>query len=166
MSLSSDSRSSLEELKRCNPPAEAQTAEPTTQTESVPAPEMHPTGPELQELLQILWTMGEVLGEQTVILEELSQHMDSLRTVSWETRDLLKREQTDTSAIRLLLEQEQQNKEQAGKKRERRFSFRIPRISLPRPSPGWLFLPLILAALWALWYSWGALWSALSPMFT
>ena len=38
------------------------------------------------------------------------------------------------------------------------------RFCLPRPSPGWFFLPLILAALWALWYGWGALWSALSPM--
>ena len=70
----------------------------------------------------------------------------------------------ETAAIRLLLERERQRREQAGRKRGRRFSFRFPNISLPRPSWGWLFLPLTLAALWALWYSLGVLWSALSQM--
>ena len=168
MSLSSDSRSSLEELKRRNLPPETQTGEP-------PAPETHPTGSDQQELLRILWTMGEVLGEQTVILEELSQNMislprwEQLQTISREAaalRALLEQEQKDMAAIRLLLEQERQRREQAGKKRGRCFSIRVPRISLPRLSPGWLFLPLILAALWALWYGWGALWNTLSPMFS
>ena len=175
MSLSSDSRSSLEELKRRNLPPESQTGEPPAQTEAAPAPETHPTGSDQQELLRILWTMGEVLGEQTVILEELSQNMislprwEQLQTISREAavlRALLEQEQKDMAAIRLLLEQERQRREQAGKKRGRRFSIRVPKISLPRPSPGWLFPPLILAALWALWYGWGALWNALSPMFS
>ena len=175
MSSSSDNRSSLEELKRRNALPETQTGELSTQMESSPAQETIPTGEERQELLDILWTMGEVLGEQTVILEELSQHMisiprwDQLQTISQEAsavRTLLEQEQKDMAAIRLLLEQERQRREQAGKKNGRRFSIRFPKISLPRPSPGWLFLPLSLAALWAAWYGLGVLWNALSPIFT
>ena len=176
MNSSSDNKSSLEELKRRNLPPEAQAGEvqieePSAQTEPAPAPEP----PEQQELLDILWTMGEVLGEQTVILEELSQNMislprwEQLQTISREAaalRTLLEQEQKDMAAIRLLLEQERQRKEQDGKTRGRRFSIRFPKVSLPRPSPGWLFLPLILAALWAVWYGLGVLWSTLSPLFT
>ena len=109
--------------------------------------------------------MGEVLGEQTVILEDLSQNMvslprwEQLETVSRETaalRALLEQEQTDMAEIRQLLEQERQREEQDGKKREKRFSICFPKISLP----------LILAALWAAWYDWGVLWNTFSPMFT
>ena len=55
--------------------------------------------------------------------------------------------------------------EQAGRKRERRFSWpkvSLPRIRLPRPSWGWLFLPLALAALWVIWHEWNALWTTLT----
>ena len=99
MNSLSDSRSSLEELKRRNLPPEVQTGEPPARRSPAPEPETHPTGAEQQELLNILWTMGEVQGEQTVILEELFQHMTSLRTVSRETRNLLELEQKDTAAI-------------------------------------------------------------------
>ena len=159
MSLSSDSKSSLEELKRRNLLPEAQNGEPSARTE--PAPEIHPTVEEWDNLLAILSAMYRLTAEEydrtaeetvSPILHRMSSQLTALTE--------------DAAAIRLLLEQEGQRREQAGKKRGRRFSIRFPKISLLRPSPGWLFLPLILAVLWALWYSWGALWSALSPMLT
>ena len=160
MSLSSDSRSSLEELKRRNLPSEAQDEEPPAQTEAAPAPEIHPTTEEWDNLLAILSALYRLTAEEydrravessDPILHRMSTQLTALTE--------------EAAAIRRLLEQERQRREQAGKKRGRRFSIRFPKISLPRPSPGWLFLPLILAALWALWYSLGALWNALSPMF-
>ena len=44
----------------------------------------------------------------------------------------------------------QKSLQQAGKKRERRFS--LPRIHLPRPSWTWLAIPAVLVGLAALWY--------------
>jgi len=137
-----------------------------TELEAPPA-ERHPTAAEWQELRQILWTMGKMLGGQTVILEELSQRLPTLpyseqvRMMAQDTeaiRRLMEQDRAETAAIRVLLEQ-------AGRKNERRFSLYLPHISLPRPSPAWFFLLLSLAALWALWYGWAALWSTLSPLF-
>ena len=161
MSLSSDSKSSLEELKRRNLPPEVQAGDPSAHTGPTPAPETHPTTEEWDNLLAILSALYRLTAEE---------HDRAAR----ETTDPIFRKMSgqltalteETSAIRRLLEQEQRRMEQAGRKRGRRFSFPVPKISLPRPYPGWLFLPLILSALWALWYSWGALWNALSPMFT
>ena len=176
MSLPSDSRSSLEELKRRNLPPGVPVVppgEPSAQTKTAPVQTVCPTVEEWQKLRQILWTMGEVLGEQTVILEELSQCLTALprweqiQTMNRETasvRSLMEQEQKELTAIRQLLVR--QGKGQDGKKRGRRFSARFLKTSMPRPSLGWLFLPLILAALWALWYGWGVLWSALNPVFT
>lgn len=53
--------------------------------------------------------------------------------------------------------------EQAGKKRERRFS--LPTIRLPRPSSEWLLIPAVLVGLLALWYGWAALWNGLTTLF-
>lgn len=52
--------------------------------------------------------------------------------------------------------------EQAGKKRERRFS--LTSIRLPRPTLGWLLIPAALLGLLALWYSWAALWNGLGTL--
>ena len=54
----------------------------------------------------------------------------------------------EVSATRELIRESIQ---QAGKKKERRFS--LPHISLPRPSWAWLALPAILVGLAVLWYS-------------
>ena len=53
--------------------------------------------------------------------------------------------------------------EQAGKKRERRFS--LPKIRLPRPSLEWLLVPAVLLGLLALWYGWATLWNGLTALF-
>ena len=155
MSLSSDSRSSQEELKRRNLPPE----EPPVRMEPEPVPETHHTAEEWDNLLAILSALYRLTAaEHDRTAEEIVDPI--LRKMSGQLTALTE----DAAAIRLLLEQERRRREQAGRKRGRRFSVRFPKLNLPRPSPGWLFLPLILAALWALWYSWGALWSALSPM--
>jgi len=61
----------------------------------------------------------------------------------------------ETKAIHRLLEQ-------AGKKKERRFS--LPHISLPHPSLTWLIVPAILLGLLVLWYSWAAFWNGLAAV--
>ena len=44
----------------------------------------------------------------------------------------------------------QESIQQAGSKKERRFS--LPQINLPQPNWAWLMLPVILVGLGALWY--------------
>lgn len=155
MNLNSDSRQSLEELKRRNDvPPEApkpQSAEGST----------HPTAEEWQELRGILWSMGELLGTQAVALEELSRRLPTL-PYSEQMRDAAR----DLAAIRKLLEQERQRQEQAGKKNGRRFSPRWPSVQLAPFEPGWLFLPLGLALLLGLLLISARLWSGINVLFT
>lgn len=149
MNLNSDSRQSLEELKRRNDlPPEA--PKPQSAEGSI-----HPTMAEWQELHRMLWAMGEMLGTQTVILEELSNRLSpltGLNTMGSDAaicRSSLEQMHRDTETIRKLLEREAQDREQAGKKNGRRFSPRWPNIPLAPFEPGWLFLPLGLALLLA-----------------
>lgn len=159
MNFTSGSKPSLEELKRRNMPPEIPTVQGESlpiQTEAMPASqETHPTEEEWLELLETLSAMYRLIS-------------DWIRSRDSRPMDLPQRElaQTakDVAVIRLLMEQEHQRREQAGKKNGRHFSFRWPSLSLPHPSPAWLFLPMILAALWALWHSLGMLWSAISPL--
>lgn len=88
--------------------------------------------------------MGELLGTQAIVLEELSCRLPTL-PYSEQTRDAAR----DLAAIRKLLEQERQRQEQAGKKSGRHFSPRWPSLPLAPFQPGWLFLPLGLALLLA-----------------
>lgn len=137
--MQSGNRLSPEELKRRNNlPSETLEA----QTETTPA--AHPTAEEWQELRGILWSMGELLGTQAVVLEELSCRLPTL-PYSEQTRDAAR----DLAAIRKLLEQERQRQEQAGKKSGRHFSPCWPSLPLAPFKPGWLFLPLGLALLLA-----------------
>lgn len=159
MNLNSDSRPSLEELKRRNLPPDAQDIEPPAQTEPAPVPESHPTAEEWQKLLQILWAMGEVLGEQTVILEELSQRLPTLPNAE-QTRTTAR----ETAAIRELLEKELRRREQAGKRSGRCFSPHWPSIQWAPFRPGWLFLPLGLALLLGLLLCAVRVWSSLSAL--
>ena len=159
MNLSSDSRPSLEELKRRNLPPDAQDIEPPAQTEPAPVPEPHPTAEEWQELRQILWTMGEVLGEQTVILEELAQRLPTLPNAE-QTRTAAQ----ETAAIRKLLEEEIRRREQAGKRSGRRFFLHWPSIQWAPVRPGWLLLPLGLALLLGLLLCAVRVWSSLSAL--
>ena len=136
--MQSGSRLSPEELKRRN---ELPQEPPTAQTGQT---QIHPTAEEWQELRGILWGMGELLGTQAIVLEELSRRLTTL-PYSEQTRDAAR----DLAAIRKLLEQERQRQEQAGKKSGRRFSPRWPSLPLAPFEPGWLFLPLGLALLLA-----------------
>lgn len=155
MSSQSDNRLSPEELKRRNglPPDTLE-----TQTETVPV--AHPTAEEWQELRGMLWSVGELLGTQAVLLEELAQRLPTL-PYSEQTRDMAR----ELTAIRALLEQEARKQEQAGRKNGRRFSLPWSGIPLAPFESGWLLLPLGLALLLGLLLMWARLWSGLSVLF-
>lgn len=176
MSLQSDSRSSLEELKRRNslPPESpaTQTGEMTGTAQSGAEMVSHPTTEEWRELHRMLWAMGEMLGTQTVILEELSDRLPplaGLNTMSGDAavcRSALEQMRRDTETIRKLLERETQERKQAGRRSEKRFSFHWPDIPLAPFEPGWLFLPFGLVLLLGLLLISVRLWSGLSVLFT
>ena len=103
------------------------------------------------ELTAALTAMGELLTEQMLLLEEMSAK-PSPWTTQEQTAELIQ----EAREIRRLLEQ-------AGRKKERRFS--LPAIRLPWPSLEWLLLPAMLLGLLALWYGWAALWNGLTTLF-
>ena len=58
--------------------------------------------------------------------------------------------------------------EQAGKPKEKRFSppkICLPSLYLPRLPPALLWIPVVLVALWAMWYSLDTAWNAIRPLF-
>ena len=125
MSSESERTLSLEELRQRNllPP----------QTEP------HPTTEEWDELLEMLSALYRLTAAQSDFLQTQRTHplqaqMSALTKEVSTTRELI-----------------QKSIQQAGKKKERRFS--LPYISLPRPSWAWLALPAILVGLAVLWYS-------------
>lgn len=138
MNSGSDRHLSMEELRQRN-------------TQRPPEEYQHPTAEEWRELTASLAAMGELLAEQMLLLEEISAKIRP-QAVQEQAADLIR----ETGEIRRLLEQ-------AGKKRERRFS--LPKIRLPRPSLEWLLVPAVLLGLLALWYSWAALWNGLTALF-
>ena len=160
MSLESGRAYSQEELKQLNMPQSlrreqtAQEPEPTQQaTEpTTPTPEVHPTQPEWSELLTMFSALYRTTAAQNRLLERLISKPSIYATK--EQADTLTRELT---AIRTQLEQ-------AGKKKERRCSLRLPRLRLPRLSPALLLIPPILLALWVVWSSLGTLWNAISSI--
>ena len=98
-----------------------------------------------------LTAMGELLAEQMLLLEEIAA-----RPNPWATQEQMTELIREAREIHRLLEQ-------AGKKRERRFS--LPTVRLPRPSLEWLLIPALLLGLLALWYGWAALWNGLTTLF-
>ena len=98
-----------------------------------------------------LTAMGELLAEQVLLLEKIAA-----RPNPWATQEQMTELIREAREIHRLLEQ-------AGKKRERRFS--LPTIRLPRPSSEWLLIPAVLVGLLALWYGWAALWNGLTILF-
>lgn len=138
MSSESDRQLSMEELRRRN-------------MQKPPAETLHPTAGEWQSLTAALTAMGELLAEQVLLLEKIAA-----RPKPWATQEQMTELIREAREIHRLLEQ-------AGKKRERRFS--LPKIRLPRPSLEWLLVPAVLLGLLALWYSWAALWNGLTALF-
>ena len=130
MSSESERSLSLEELRQRNMP-------PTVQ--SAPPPEQHPTAEEWDELLEILSALYRLTATQYDFLREQRAH-----PLQAQMSTLTK----EVSAMRKML---QESTQQAGSRRERRFS--LPQISLPQPSWTWLMLPAILVGLAVLWYS-------------
>ena len=167
MSLESGKDLSMEDLKNRNMPQSLrreQTAqepaptstvrEPTQQATEPPAPmpEVHPTQPEWSELLTMLSALYRSTAAQNRLLERLIS-----KPIIYATREQADTLTRELTAIRTQLEQ-------AGKKKERRCSLRLPRLRLPRLSPALLLIPPILLALWVVWSSLGTLWSAISPL--
>ena len=138
MSSESEKKLSLEELRQMNMPQPL-------------SPERHPTAADWLELSAALEAMGQLLAEQKLTLEELAS-----RSYPGPTQGQIQNLLREAKEIRRLLEQ-------AGKKREPRFS--LPRLQLPQPTWTWLAVPAILLGLWVLWYSWGVLWSGLAGLF-
>lgn len=125
MSSGSERTLSLEELCQRNLPP--------------PQAEPHPTTEEWDELLEMLSALYRLTAAQYDFLQTQRTHPLQAQ-MSVLTKEV--------SATRELI---QESIQQAGKKKERRFS--LPHISLPRPSWAWLALPAILVGLAVLWYS-------------
>ena len=127
MSSESEKSLSLEELRQRNMPPPA------------PPPERHPTIEEWDELLEMLSALYRLTAAQYDFLQKQKVHPLQAQ-ISTLTKEV--------SATREML---QESTQQAGSRRERRFS--LPQISLPQPSWAWLMFPAILVGLAVLWYS-------------
>ena len=130
MNSESERNLSLEELRQRNMP-------PTVQ--SAPPPEQHPPTEEWDELLEMLSALYRLTATQYDFLQAQRVH------------PLQAQMSTLTKEVSAMREMIQKSIQQAGNKKERRFS--LPHISLPQPSWAWLMFPAILVGLGALWYS-------------
>ena len=152
MNLGSEKRSPNETvamLKKMNPPPTQAVPRP------IPPPEVHSTQEGWSEMLDYLDSLNRHMEMQTSYLKQLSE-----RPMRYPTRtqmdDLLKR----TAHLEQMVEQ-------AGKKKERRFS--LSKISLPDLSdiswsPLMILIPMLLLAFFAGWYSLGKLWNEFGQM--
>lgn len=147
----------MDELLEKNRPAQVvQTMPQPPAQEPTPPPEVHPTKAEWEDLLNDLYALGYHTERQTGYLKKISELLAQLSTRT-QMEELLK-----------VVKHLEQMNEQAGKRKEKRFS--LPGIRLPRPSlPDipWTSLLLGLAALaltglvlWVVWSSLDTLWSA------
>ena len=117
---------------------------------SPPQTELHPTAEEWDELLEMLSALYRLAAAQNDFLQAQRTHplqpqMSVLTKEVSTTRELI-----------------QKSIQQAGKKKERRFS--LPHIHLPQPTWEWLILPAVLLGLGLLWYSWAAFWNGLAGL--
>ena len=157
MSLGSEQKLSMEELKQLHQPTpvhqEPTVAQPPAQ-EQTPPPEAHPTKEEWEEMMDYLYTLGYHAERQTGQLKKISELLEQLPSRT-QMDELLK-------AVKHL----EQMSEQAGKPKEKRFS--LPSISLPRLRlphlDGPTVVVLLMAAAALLLLSWGldTVWSSLS----
>ena len=148
MSSESERRLSTEELKRLkrlNQPSKA-----------APPPMVLLPAADWNLLLNQLERLEASVGAQEALLRALSQQVGQLPT----------REQTE--ALARDVAQIREALQQAGKKKERRFS--LPKLRLPYIPWSRLFLGLAAllltgAALWVLWSSWEKIWNIFRPIF-
>ena len=145
MSSESERRLSTEELKRLNQSSEA-----------APPPMVLLTAADWNMLLTRLDRLEAGVSAQEALLRALSQQVGQLPT------------QEQAEALARNVAQMREALQQAGKRRERRFS--LPRLHLPYIPWSRLFLGLVTllltgAALWVLWSSWEKIWNIFRPIF-
>ncbi len=149
---------SLEELKQRN--AGSQPVEPIPQQPSQNSPSCPLTQEKLDNLFYnqgLIWDGITQLQEQVKVLRQqnrgLKTQLDNLPAGS-------ELEQISKSLLQI-----QQTLSQAGKQKEKSFS--LPKMQLPHLTwtPLWIVIPLILLALAAVWFSWGALWNGWTTLF-
>ena len=145
MNSESGQRLSVEELKRLNLPPQ-----------SAPMLPAHPPQQEWSKQLARLERLEASAAAQEALLRALSQQVGQLPT------------QEQAEALARNVAQMREALQQAGKRRERRFS--LPRLHLPYIPWSRLFLGLatlllIGAALWVVWSSWEKIWNIFSPIF-
>ena len=145
MSSESERRLSTDELKRLNQSSEA-----------APPPMVLLTAADWNMLLTRLDRLEAGVSAQEALLRALSQQVGQLPT------------QEQAEALARNVAQMREALQQAGKRRERRFS--LPRLHLPYIPWSRLFLGLatlllIGAALWVVWSSWEKIWNIFSPIF-
>lgn len=110
MSSGSEKKLSMDELLEKNRPAQmVQTTPQPPAQELTPPPEVHPTKAEWEELLSILYALGDHTERQTGYLKKVSELLAQLPTRT-QMDELLK-------AVKHL----EQMSEQAGKRNEKRF---------------------------------------------
>ena len=149
MSLGSEQKLSMEELKQLHQP----TPQPTVQEQTLP-PEVHPTKEEWEEMMDYLYTLGYHAERQTGQLKKISELMEQLPT------------RTQMDELLKVVKHLEQMSEQAGKPKEKRFS--LPSISLSSlhlphlDSPTWVVLLMAVAALLLLWWGLDTVWNRLS----
>ena len=146
MSSESERRLSTEELKRLNQPSKVS-----------PSPMVLLPEADWTELLNHLEHLETSVGAQGTLLRALSRQVGQCPTCREQTEALAR----DVAQIREALQQ-------AGKKKERRFS--LPKLRLPYIPWSRLFLGLAAllltgAALWVVWSSWEKIWNIFRPIF-
>ena len=145
MSSESERRLSTEELKRLNQPSKA-----------APPPMVLLREADWEELLDRLDGLEASVGAQEALLRALTRQVGLLPT------------QEQIEALARDVAQMREALQQAGKKKERRFS--LPKLCLPYIPWSRLFLGLAAllltgAALWVLWSSWEKIWNIFRPIF-
>ena len=150
MSSESERRLSTEELKRLNQPQEIKSSKVS------PPPMVLLTVADWNLLLNQLERLEASVGAQEALLRALTRQVGQLPT------------QGQAEALARDVVQMREALQQAGKKKERRFS--LPRVHLPHIPwssllVGLTALLLTGAALWVVWSSWEKIWNIFSPIF-
>ena len=155
MNSGSEKKLSMDELMALNQPVQTaqSTPQPTAQ-EPTPPPEAYPTKEEWEDLVEYLYTLGYHAERQAAHQKKISESLAQLPTRA-QMDELLK-------AVKRLEEMA----EQAGKKKEKRFSIpsiRLPKLHLPESDwPTVVTILMALAVLFLMWWAWGGDWSSLS----
>jgi Tfp pilus assembly protein PilO len=155
MNSGSEKKLSMDELMALNQPVQTaqSTPQPTAQ-EPTPPPEAYPTKEEWEDLVEYLYTLGYHAERQAGHQKKISESLAQLPTRA-QMDELLK-------AVKRLEEMA----EQAGKKKEKRFSIpsiRLPKLHLPESDwPTVVTILMALAVLFLMWWAWGGDWSSLS----